>query len=134
MATAITWAGCLAMLIVGTSCTTTVDAETRKIATFKSIDEGWVLKIRNGEGRLIEQGAPQIWRGTVGRALEGREIKSTFVWTYVVAGEADDQQRALSMRFAKEDCRDSEGKSYPFSITLHFEGSPAQGGCGNRLP
>lgn len=124
----------LALMFAALSCMTSVDAGTRKTAIFKSIDGSWVLKIRGGEGHFIERDAPQIWRGSVGRVGEGREIKSAFVWAYVVAGEADYQVRALSMNFAKKHCRGNEGRSYPFSVTLHFEGSPPQRGCGKRLP
>ena len=134
MAAAIIWVKRLAMMIAALSCMTSVDAGTRKTATFKSIDGSWVLKIRGGEGHFIETDAPQIWRGRVGPVAEGREIKSAFVWAYIVAGEADYQVRALSMKFAKEDCRGNEGRSYPFSVTLQSEGSPPQRGCGKRLP
>ena len=134
MSVATMWAERLAIIIAVLNFTTLLHAEKRKSVTFASIDGSWVLKVRDGEGQYIEKNIPQIWRGSLGNVSEGIEVRSTFVWTYVVAGEADELSHILSMIFAREDCRDSKGRSHPFSVILRFGDSPAERGCGNWLP
>ena len=116
------------------SSVTVLHAGEQKSETFYSADGRWTLKVRKGEAQFIEKNTPQIWRGSLKKVPEAVWIKSTFAWTYVVVGEADELTQDISMRFAREDCRDERGKSYPFSVTLRFENNDVERGCGKRLP